>query len=186
MKKNQTDANMSLIVLTAIAVVVLLLSLVNLNQCRKELAQLKMNQNENITYEVEGVPTTMTNGVSKVAISETPLETITTYYGQASGDFDGNGLTDTARILVQTNGGSGTGFYLVADLDTPKGIIGTPAVFLGDRIVVDAIYPTTDDQIGITYRIHGENQAMAEMPTESVDQVYTIVNGALQLVEPAE
>lgn len=186
MTKNKNSANTGLTVVAAIAVIALLFSLVNLNHCQKQLATPKVVGNPSVTYEIEGVPTTMKNGISKVAIPDTPISTITTYYGQTSGDFDGSESTDTARILVQDNGGSGSAYYLVADLTTANGIVGTPGVFLGDRISIDAIYTTENNEIGIVYREHGKNQAMYEMPNVSVEKNFVVVDGALQEVKADE
>ncbi|MDO5561420.1 MAG: hypothetical protein Q4G02_01455 [bacterium] len=185
MTKNKNSASTGLTVVAAIAVIALLFSLINLNHCRKQLATPKVVENPSVTYEIEGVPTTMKDGMSKVAIPDTPMSTVTTYFGQTSGDFDGNESTDTARILVQENGGSGTAYYLVVDLTTANGIVGTPGVFLGDRILIDALW-TEDNEISIVFREHGENQAMYEMPEVSVEKNFTVVDGALQEVKATE
>lgn len=73
------------------------------------------------TYRIEGTPTLITGA--------------TAYFGNdATGDLDGDGTPDTAFLVTQQPGGSGTFYYVVVALHTAQGWVGTNAVLLGDRI----------------------------------------------------
>ncbi len=73
------------------------------------------------TYMIEGQPVTLGGN--------------TKYFGnELQTDLDGDGRQDTAFIVTQNNGGSGTFFYAVAALNTKDGYIGSDGYLLGDRI----------------------------------------------------
>ncbi len=83
----------------------------------------------NATYIIEGTPVTLINGKSLANGVST-----TAFGPPASGDLNGDGMSDAAIILMQNPGGSGTFFYAAAAINTPNGASGTNAIFLGDRI----------------------------------------------------
>lgn len=81
----------------------------------------------NISYNIEGQDIVLTNGVNTT--------TNTKIFGaNTHGDVNGDGQTDTAVILTQEMGGSGTFFYIAIALKTNTGYTGTNAVLIGDRI----------------------------------------------------
>lgn len=91
---------------------------------------------KNATYEIEGKMVTLVNGVSEEeAVPGSASKIITHYFGnEAQGDLNNDGLVDTAFILTKNLGGSGTFYYVVVALSSPKDYIGTNGVLLGDRI----------------------------------------------------
>ncbi|MDD5152839.1 MAG: META domain-containing protein [Candidatus Pacebacteria bacterium] len=91
---------------------------------------------QNATYTIEGQKVTLKNGVSEVSIAPgSASKIVTRYFGNAvSHDFDGDGREDSAFILTQETGGSGTFYYVVAALNTVDGYVGSEGVLLGDRI----------------------------------------------------
>ncbi len=88
------------------------------------------------TYIIEGQSVTLKYGISVVPTTSDSVSNITTkYFGnEVTHDFDGDGRIDTAFIITQNSGGSGTFYYLVAGLNTINGYVGSQGLFLGDRI----------------------------------------------------
>ncbi len=88
------------------------------------------------TYLIQGERVTLKDGVSyKPAIPESSFAIETKLFGnEVNYDFNSDGRVDTAFILTQNTGGSGTFYYLVVALDTPEGYKGSEAMFIGDRI----------------------------------------------------
>ncbi|MBI5732663.1 hypothetical protein HY967_01745 [Candidatus Jorgensenbacteria bacterium] len=91
---------------------------------------------KNTAYEIEGRIFTLINGVSEVeAVPGSASKITTRYFGnEATGDLNGDGMTDTAFLITQDGGGSGTFYYAVAVLKTQNGYKTTNAFFIGDRI----------------------------------------------------
>jgi hypothetical protein len=74
--------------------------------------------------------------ISTFSSSSSSASTVTTQYfgNEVVHDFDGDGRSDTAFLLTQNTGGSGTFFYLVVALNTANGYVGSNGFLLGDRI----------------------------------------------------
>lgn len=90
----------------------------------------------NSTFEVEGNPVTLANGVSEKEILLGATSKLTTrYFGnEAFGDLNGDGVKDVAFLITQDGGGSGLFYYAVAAIKAPSGYKMTNAFFIGDRI----------------------------------------------------
>ncbi len=87
------------------------------------------------TFVISGKSFTLKSGYSEVANLGSASKTITRYFGNdATGDINGDGRIDRAFLISQELGGTGTFYYVVGLLDTPKGKVGTDGVLLGDRI----------------------------------------------------
>ncbi len=88
------------------------------------------------TYLIQGDKITLKEGVSYVpALPESSFAIETKYFGnEVNFDFNDDGRVDTAFILTQNTGGSGTFYYLVVSLNTTEGYVGSEAMFIGDRI----------------------------------------------------
>jgi len=126
---------------------------------------------QNATYIIEGQPVTLSAGGP------------TRYFGnEATYDFNGDGKPDTAFIITQNNGGSGTFYYVVVALSEPNGYIGTNGILLGDRIAPQTT-EIKNGQIIVNYADRGANEAMTTAPHIGVSK-YFIINGN-QLIEIA-
>ena len=103
---------------------------------------------ENATYTIEGQKVTLVDGVSEVAAAPGSATMISTrYFGNpVVSDLNGDGRPDTAFILTQNSGGSGTFYYVVAALNTPSGYIGSQGLLLGDRIAPQTTEMSQDPQ----------------------------------------
>lgn len=120
--------------MVGIGVLALLVAAVYFFVPRKE--QLPVVNFKDATYTIEGVSTTLIDGVAEVEAAPGSASKITTrYFGnEVREDLNDDGREDIAFLLVQDRGGSGTFFYAVAALATADGFIGSHGFFLGDRI----------------------------------------------------
>lgn len=132
------------------------------------------------TYQIEGNPVTLVNGLSEVeAAPGSASKTVTRTFGnEATGDLNGDDKPDVALLLTQESGGSGTFFYLAAALQTGVGYVGSNAVFLGDRI---APQPTTIENgtIVVNYAERKPGEPFTAAPSVGVSKYLKIVDGKL-------
>lgn len=90
----------------------------------------------NAIYTLEGKAVTLNDGTAQTNDPSAGASQTTTkiFESNAQGDINGDGLADTAVILTQNSGGSGTFYYIAAAINSAGGYKGTNAVLLGDRI----------------------------------------------------
>lgn len=91
---------------------------------------------KNAEYVIEGQRVRLINGKAETeAAPGSASKVVTNYFGnELKTDLTGDGVEDVAFILTQNQGGSGTFFYAVAAIQTPRGFVGSDAYLLGDRI----------------------------------------------------
>jgi hypothetical protein len=134
---------------------------------------------KNATYVIEGVPAKLINGKSEVAIASSSAKVVTQYFGNdATGDLNNDGLLDTAFLLSQNTGGSGTFYYVVVALKSATGYQGTNAVLLGDRIAPQ----TTQIQNGeviVNYAVRKAGEPMTTRPSLGVSKYLKIQGQSL-------
>lgn len=101
---------------------------------------------KNATYRIEGMPVTLKNGISEIPAAPGSASMITTQYfgNELKHDFDGDDRDDTAFILTQNTGGTGTFYYVVIALNTVNGYVGSDAFLLGDRIAPQPLNMSMD------------------------------------------
>jgi hypothetical protein len=94
----------------------------------------------NASYLIDGTVVKLKDGIAEEpAAPGSASKIITRYFGnELATDLDGDGREDTAFILTQEAGGSGTFFYAVAARSTPEGYVGSDGYLLGDRIAPQA------------------------------------------------
>ena len=123
------------------------------------------------TYIIDGQSVTLKDGVSVASSTPDSTSTITTQYfgNEVTHDFDGDGRPDTAFILTQNTGGSGTFFYVVAALNTADGYVGSDAVLLGDRVAPQTTEmsqnKSTPDVIIVNYADRKAGEAFTVQPS---------------------
>lgn len=126
---------------------------------------------KNATYNIDGQSVTLVNGTSIVPIASSSVLKVTTQYfgNEVTHDFDGDGRIDTAAIITQNTGGSGTFYYVVAALNTVNGYVGSQGLLLGDRIAPQTTEisqdPKTPDVIIVNYADRKSGQSFAEQPS---------------------
>lgn len=104
----------------------------------------------NAGYYIDGILYTLVNGALGQAIDET--ETLNKFKlldFKASGDINTDGTDDTAVVLINDAGGSGTFYYIGILTSGPNPIIENTS-FLGDRIEVKGI-EFVDNKFEVTY-----------------------------------
>jgi hypothetical protein len=112
----------------------------------------------------------------------------TLYFGnEAEVNLNADGLMDTAFLLTQDGGGTGTFFYVVVALKTADGYIGTNALFLVDRIAPQntSIDPNNRAQFVVSYASRAPNEPMSTQPSLMVSKIFKIENGMLVEVAAA-
>lgn len=123
------------------------------------------------TYVIDGHSVTLVGGVSTAPAAPGSSSMVTTrYFGnEVKYDFDGDGREDTAFILTQNTGGSGTFYYVVAALNTARGYIGSDGFLLGDRIAPQTTEmsqnPATPKVIVVNYADRKTGESFAVSPS---------------------
>lgn len=128
------------------------------------------------TYVIDGQSVTLSNGLSETpAAPGSASKVVTQYFGnEVTHDFNGDGRLDSAFILTQNTGGSGTFYYVVAALNMPNGYVGSSGLLLGDRIAPQTTEmsqdPSSPNVIVVNYadRAPGESFVVAPSVGKSV------------------
>lgn len=139
---------------------------------------------KNCTYTIENKQITLKNGYAEEEIVPgSASKLITQYFGNSvSGDFNGDKLTDTAFLLTQSQGGSGTFYYIAVALGSKNGCKGINAIYLGDRI---APQTTSFDSgnIVVNYAERKADEPMTTPPSVGVTRYFSVVNNGLVEVQ---
>lgn len=123
------------------------------------------------TYNIGGQSVTLINGVSTISAAPGSASVITTQYfgNEVIHDFDGDGRADTAFILTQNTGGSGTFYYAVVALNTTRGYVGSTGFLLGDRIAPQTTEMSqnsaTPDVLVVNYADRKSGESFATAPS---------------------
>ncbi len=135
---------------------------------------------KNTTYIIDGQPVTLVNGQAETPAAPGSAEKIITqvFGNEATGDLSGDGLSDTALILMQSTGGSGTFFYAVVALATTSGAIGTNAILLGDRIAPQATQVEYGEAV-FNYADRAAGEPMSAQPSTGVSKYLYVTHGTL-------
>lgn len=138
-----------------------------------EVIAQKANSTKDITFTIEWEKITLNNGIAKTKQSTTRY-----FWNEVSGDFNNDGNQDTAFLVTQETGWSGTFYYVVVALKTQNGYISTNAVFLWDRIA-----PQTsnymDGKIIVNYATRSEKDPMTSSPNIGVSKYLKISDHTL-------
>ena len=132
------------------------------------------------TYQIDGKPIALVNGLSKAeAAPGSASRIITRYFGNdAVGDLNGDGKEDVAFLLTQDTGGSGIFYYVVVALRTATGYQGTNAVLLGDRIAPQ----TTNIEKGmvvVNYAERKPDKSFAIRPSVGISKYLKLIGSTL-------
>ena len=144
-----------LIIIVIIAVVLLIMS------SQQKVSSIKAipTSYRKISYMIEGQATTSYK-----------------YFGnEAVGDLNGDGLPDTAFLVTEDYGGSGTFYYVVVALETLNGYQGTNGVLLGDRIAPQTTEINNGELI-VNYADRKPSEPMTSEPSVGVSK-YLKVQG---------
>lgn len=138
---------------------------------------------QNATYLIEGQEVTLVNGVAENEIAPgSASKLVTRYFGnELQIDLNSDGLMDTALLLTQESGGSGTFFYVAAALQQEGGYLGTNAIILGDRIAPQStnVDPGNPLQFIVNYADRKPAEPMSAQPSVGVSKTFKLQEGAL-------
>jgi hypothetical protein len=151
---------------------------------KKKGEHVDVSGSESIAYLVEGTEITLKDGVSIVPSAPGSASMVTTrYFGNAAtGDLNADGADDTAFLITQNSGGSGTFFYVVAALKQGDTYVGTNAVLLGDRIAPQST-ELKDGKVTVNYAERKPSEPMTATPSVGVSKHFKIVDGKLAEVK---
>jgi heat shock protein HslJ len=141
--------------------------------CERDTAELPSPSSSagadhrNIEYTIGGRPVLLVDGVAdEPAAPGSAARTVTRYFGnEVRGDLNGDGREDVAFLLTQQPGGSGTFFYAAAALDSPQGLVGSQAVFIGDRIAPQTTELRSDGVIVVNFSDRAAGESFATPPS---------------------
>jgi heat shock protein HslJ len=121
----------------------------------------------NIEYTIGGRTVVLVDGVAEEpAAPGSAARIVTRYFGnEARGDLNGDGRDDVAFLLTQEPGGSGTFFYAAAALDTPRGLVGSHAVLIGDRIAPQTTELRPDGMIVVNFADRAPGESFTTPPS---------------------
>lgn len=134
---------------------------------------------KNATYNIDGTPVTLVNGISEAPAAPGSASKITTkYFGnEITHDFNGDGRPDVAFLLTQDTGGSGTFYYVAMALNTAHGFVGTQALLLGDRIAPQSTVMGGGNVVVINYADRKPGESFADAPSEG-KSMYVLLDPA--------
>lgn len=137
------------------------------------------------TYRIEDVDIQLSNGYFErpAAPGSAAKITVAVFDAPVYGDLDRDGDSDAAVILVYQAGGSGTFYYMAATVDQAGRYYGTNAIFLGDRIIPQAL-AIRSETIVADYADREPGEAMAATPTFRV-AAYAFLDGQELVAVPA-
>lgn len=138
---------------------------------------------QNATYLIEGKEVTLVNGVAEQeAAPGSATKVVTKYFGNSVDiDLNSDGLMDSAFLLTQDGGGSGTFFYVAAAVNNAGSTQGTNAIFLGDRIAPQStnVDPNNPVQFIVNYAERKASDPMSAQPSVGVSRTFKFENGTL-------
>jgi len=119
------------------------------------------------TYKINGQEVKLENGIATTESAPgSASKTVTKYFGNdLKGDFDKDGTEDTAFIVTQNTGGTGTFYYVTTLLNKSTGKVAVDAVLLGDRIAPQSISSGKNDTIIVNYADRNPGESFTTPPS---------------------
>lgn len=146
---------------------------------------------KNATFVINGRSVTLASGVSEEDVPNSSAKIVTRYFGnELKTDLNNDGREDVVFLLTQTEGGSGTFFYVVASLNTPDGYVGSDGYLLGDRIAPQTTEvsrnPRHKQVIVVNFAERAPNEPMTTAPSVGKSVYLKIDPATMQwgIVEP--
>ncbi len=133
----------------------------------------------NATYVIDGKSITLSSGKADAAAAPGSASRNVTTLTQftASGDIDGDGKNDTAVILTNSGGGSGTFYYVAVLLGSTNAATNT--LLLGDRISVTQV-AIKSGAIVVDYLDRPSSAPMSAEPSVPTEKNLVVVGGQLK------
>jgi hypothetical protein len=155
----------------------------NSSELTRSLDELSEVDPVNAIYTIEGSDIQLRDGHFEMPAAPGSAAKITVemFDTPAYGNLNGDGDIDAAVILVYQSGGSGTFYYLGAALNKAGNYRGTNALFLGDRIIPQAV--TIENRtIVVDFADRAPSEPMAAAPTVDATKYAYIDGDSLEAV----
>lgn len=132
------------------------------------------------TYQIELEPVSLAGGRSeKEAAPGAATKVVTTLVeAPVLGDLNGDGVEDAALWLLHQPGGTGSLLYVAVALNIGGRYVGTNAVFVGDRIVPQALR-IRNGLLSVTYVDRRKDESMAAHPSVGATKHLMVSGGVL-------
>lgn len=111
------------------------------------------------------------------------LSGYTKFGNDVNGDFNNDGLTDTAYLVTKQPGGSGTFYYLAVVLKNQSGDQTLVSEVIGDRIAPQTT-EFKDSMIIVNYADRKADEPFSVQPSVGLSKYYKIIDGQLRAVVP--
>lgn len=149
---------------------------------RNDYEQNYIDLAKNGTYSIDGESVTLQDGVSQIAPYPDSAARVTTRYinQYMIGDINGDESEDIATFISRETGGSGTFYYVVAQLSSPNGYSGSKAIFVGDRIKPKEIFWNGANPVA-SYFARAEGEPMAKKTTNNIWMDISVENNELKV-----
>jgi hypothetical protein len=173
-------------IVTIIVLVIVFLGLIAVVRMQgSEVLPLKTQSPQDATYIIGGNPVTLVHGISEVPAAPGSASLVTTrYFGNdVTADFNADGRLDSAFIMTQNTGGSGTFYYVVAALNTPEGYKGSQGLLLGDRIAPQSTNMATGSIVAVNYADRKPGESFAVAPSVGKTLLVKLDPQSMQLGE---
>jgi heat shock protein HslJ len=150
---------------------------------RQQYVHIVGKDPQNGTYMIDGQPITLLDGIAeKDLASGVDSRLVTRYFGSSIQlDLNGDGALDTAFLLVQDSGGSGTFYFVAAAIRTTIGYVGSNAIVIGDRIAPQGISidPENPLRFIVNYAERKANEPMSVQPSIGVSKTFKLEGNVL-------
>lgn len=150
---------------------------------RQQYVHIVGKDPQNGTYMIDGQPITLLDGIAeKDLASGSDSRLVTRYFGSSIQlDLNGDGALDTAFLLVQDSGGSGTFYFVAAAIRTTIGYVGSNAIVIGDRIAPQGISidPENPLRFIVNYAERKANEPMSVQPSIGVSKTFKLEGNVL-------
>jgi hypothetical protein len=128
----------------------------------------------NATYIIEGKPVTLTDGKAQTPVAPGSSTMVTTeLFSETKGELTGDTHSDSAVMLTQNQGGSGTFFYEAAALYEGGEYRGTNGILLGDRIAPQTTQ-VANLKITVNYAERAPGEPMTAKPSVGVSKYFKV------------
>lgn len=141
---------------------------------------------EDASYRIDDTEVQLEGGVYTAPVeNSSAIRTVRLVGNPAYGPLTEAQENDAAVVLVDEPGGSGTMYYLAAALKDSSGYLGTNAVFLGDRVVIQDVR-VDRGIVSVRYLVHGEDEPLAASGTLERQEYFRVSGSGLERVGPLE
>ena len=140
---------------------------------------------KNGSYLIDGQEVALKDGSAESPAAPNSAEKISTrYFGdEAHGDLNGDGQEDSAFILTQETGGTGTFYYLAVSFVVGDIYSGLNTVLLGDRIAPQSVL-INKGEITVSYADRKPDEPMSAKPSVMISRNFQVLNGKLTEILP--